>query len=224
MVRVLARVAARRRQGRGPTSAAPVVTLVFTTEVREAAGGIDAEARPVVWVNPAYWSTLSPAEQGFVHLRETGRHMLGYVWQAVLAGGPARARERRRIELACTRYAAERMLLAGQSRALAQIANLLEIEAGRTPDNAAAREQAELVWAVHARAAEIEMEAFLATLDRVGELGRRGRTAAGFQVLVAGLSRAKAAQEAGEPWGDLMARRWHQALERYAQRYQGARA
>jgi hypothetical protein len=216
VVRALARVAARRRQQ--PAGAAPVVTLVFTTEVREAAGGIDAEARPVVWVNPAYWATLSPAEQQFVQLRETGRHALGYVWQAALAGGPGSASERRRIELACTRYAAERLLAAGQARALAQIANLLEIEASRAPGSAAAREQAELVWAVHARAAEVEMEAFLATLDRVGELARRGRTAAGFQALVAGLSRAKAAQEAGEPWGELMARRWHQALERYSQR------
>src|SRR5262245_33607443 len=115
VVRALARIAAGRRQERSASSEAAAVRLVFTTEVRDAAGGIDAEARPVVWVNPTYWSTLSPAEQVFVQLRETGRHALGYVWQAVLSGGTPGQRERRRIELACTRYAAERLLLAGQS-------------------------------------------------------------------------------------------------------------
>ena len=47
---------------------------------------------------------------------------------------------------------------------------------------------------------------------------------AGYRCLLAGLHRAREAEEDGEPWGVDLVTAWHEACEAYAERYGISRA
>ncbi len=69
----------------------------------------------------------------------------------------------------------------------------------------------------------IELDSVL-TVQEALDLAEEGNAADGDTALLAGLERAREAEENGEPWGEELVRRWREALERYAERHGIGRA
>lgn len=65
-----------------------------------------------------------------------------------------------------------------------------------------------------------ELDTFLLTVNGAVELAEEGQAAEGYSALLAGVERAREAAEVGEPWGGELVRRWQDARDRYAERYQ----
>ena len=55
-------------------------------------------------------------------------------------------------------------------------------------------------------------------------LAEEGKAADGYTALLADLTRAREAQEDGEPWAGDLVRRWETAVENYAARHRIGRA
>jgi hypothetical protein len=56
-------------------------------------------------------------------------------------------------------------------------------------------------------------------VDEAVELAGEGKAADGYTALLAGLERAREAEEDGEPWAEELVRRWNVAVENYAARH-----
>jgi hypothetical protein len=50
-------------------------------------------------------------------------------------------------------------------------------------------------------------------------LAAQGKPAEGCELLAAGLHRAEAARDEGQPWGEELVRRYQEALQQYAQQH-----
>ncbi len=69
-----------------------------------------------------------------------------------------------------------------------------------------------------------ELDTLLLTISEAVDLAEEGKAADGYQALLSGLRRAAEAAEGGEPGGQELARRWQEALDRYAERHRIGRA
>jgi hypothetical protein len=67
-----------------------------------------------------------------------------------------------------------------------------------------------------------ELETFLITVEEAVDLARDGDAADGYEALLAGLHRAREAED--EPWGEELIRRYSEAVERFAALYSVGRA
>jgi hypothetical protein len=62
-----------------------------------------------------------------------------------------------------------------------------------------------------------EFDLFLVMVEDAEDLAHEGDAADGYEVLLAGLHRARDVE--GEPWGEELVRRYLEAVERFAARY-----
>jgi hypothetical protein len=65
----------------------------------------------------------------------------------------------------------------------------------------------------------LPMNILLGDVARAVKLAADGHVAAGYDHLLGGLRRAEAVDQAGEPWGAVLVRRYRQALDSYTERY-----
>jgi hypothetical protein len=64
----------------------------------------------------------------------------------------------------------------------------------------------------------------LTFLGALVALADEGKTADGYEALLAGLRRAEEARDDGEPWGDELVGHWQYALDHYAEQHRIGRA
>jgi hypothetical protein len=69
-----------------------------------------------------------------------------------------------------------------------------------------------------------EIDTLLTTITDAVDLAAEGDAHLGYEALRAGLRRAEELRDAGQQWGEELARRWQEALDRFAERWRIGRA